>query len=229
MSPVLEPHQLVKGILFNQAGERFVTEDVNHKRIAERCLMGENGRMYLLVDDRAHCQPRIPKELIAIAETIEELEGELGFLAEGALVRTVNEYNANARAGSDPVLGKLPDNLQPIENPPFGVFDCSLGGKQVYMTFTLGGLRTAPSGEGLDPDGEPVAGLFAAGRTTSCLSAQNCFTSGIQLGEATFFGRPPVAPLPPGLGARRENQDGFGASTTRRADRRRLPRRVVQV
>ena len=56
-------------------------------------------------------------------------------------------------------------------------------------SLTLGGLRTATTGEVLDPQGAAIPGLYAAGRTTSCLSASNCFTSGIQLGEGTFFGR----------------------------------------
>ena len=57
------------------------------------------------------------------------------------------------------------------------------------MTFTLGGLHTRTSGEVLDMEERTIPGLFAAGRSTSCLSAQNCFTSGIQLGEGPFFGR----------------------------------------
>ena len=189
MCPVLEPHSFVQGILFNAQGERFVTEDANHKRIAERCLVGQRGRMYLLVDDAIFRKPRYPKELIAVADSIEALEKELEFLPSGALQRTVEAYNTNATRGTDPILGKLPENLRPLDRPPFGVFDCSLGGEQPFMTLTLGGLRTATTGEVLDPQGRTIPGLYAAGRTTSCLSANNCFTSGIQLGEGTFFGR----------------------------------------
>lgn len=189
MCPVLEPHPFVQGILFNVEGERFVTEDVNHKRIAERCLTTQSGRMYLLVDDEIYSEPRYPKELIAAAESIEELERLLDFLPSGALQRTVEKYNESAAEGADAVLGKLPENLRPLDRPPFGVFDCSISGEQPFMTFTLGGLHTRTSGEVLDMEERTIPGLFAAGRSTSCLSAQNCFTSGIQLGEGTFFGR----------------------------------------
>jgi len=189
MCPVLEPHPFVQGILFDAKGERFVSEDANHKRIAERCLVGRGGRMYLLVDDAIFRRPRFPKELVAVGDSIEALEKELRFLPPGALRKTVEAYNANAGRGTDPILGKLPENLRPLDRSPFGVFDCSLGGEQPFLTFTLGGLRTAATGEVLDPRGEAIPGLFAAGRATSCLSATNCFTSGIQLGEGTFFGR----------------------------------------
>ena len=48
----------------------------------------------------------------------------------------------------------------------------------ITVTFTLGGLRTLPSGEVLSPAGGVVPGLYAAGRTTSGLSAQSCAGSG---------------------------------------------------
>ena len=104
-------------------------------------------------------------------------------------MRTVREFNEHAAAGRDPQLGKRPENLKPLDRPPFGVFDCSQGGRQPYMGLTLGGLHTNVDGEVLREDGAPLPGLYAAGRATSCLSAQTCFASGIQLGEGTFFGR----------------------------------------
>ena len=189
MCPVLEPHALVQGVLFDARGQRFVTEDANHKRIAERCLSIAEGRMYLLVDDAIFCQPRFEKELVASGETLAEVVKELPFLPPGALEATVHDYNAHATRGRDPVLGKRSEHLRPLDRPPFGVFDCSLGGQQPYMAMTLGGLDTRPSGEVCSPSGAPIGGLYAAGRATSCLSAQNCFASGIQLGEGTFFGR----------------------------------------
>ncbi len=189
MCPVLEPHQLIRGLLFNAEGERFVTEDVNHKRIAERCLVSQDARMYLLVDDEIFCQPRFEKDLIAVGDSIEALEQELDFLPPGALQQTVRRYNEHAAKNEDPVFGKLPENLKPLTRAPFGVFDCSLGSSQPFMTLTLGGLHTRTTGEVLTAETKAIPGLYAAGRTTSCLSAQNCFTSGIQLGEATFFGR----------------------------------------
>ena len=129
------------------------------------------------------------KELIAVGESIEALEEQLDFLPKGALAKTVARYNEQAAKGCDPLLGKRPENLQPLVRPPFGVFDCSLGGDQAYMGLTLGGLHTRATGEVLTPSGESIPGLYAVGRATSCLSAQNCFASGIQLGEGTFFGR----------------------------------------
>ena len=54
--------------------------------------------------------------------------------------------------------------------------------------FTLGGLRTSVDSEVLHVTGEPIPGLFAAGRCTSGLSAWG-YCSGISLGDGSFFGR----------------------------------------
>jgi 3-oxo-5alpha-steroid 4-dehydrogenase len=54
--------------------------------------------------------------------------------------------------------------------------------------FTLGGLHTSPWGEVLDADDQPIAGLYAAGRTTSGIAAPG-YASGLSIGDGTFFGR----------------------------------------
>ncbi|MFP8877872.1 MAG: FAD-binding protein, partial [Myxococcota bacterium] len=61
-------------------------------------------------------------------------------------------------------------------------------GQVTYATFTLGGLHTQADGEVLTPEGKPVPGLYAAGRTTSGIAAVG-YVSGISLGDASFFGR----------------------------------------
>jgi len=56
------------------------------------------------------------------------------------------------------------------------------------FVFTTGGLHTSVRGEVLSLDGDPIPGLFAAGRTTSGVPAWG-YCSGTSLGDATFFGR----------------------------------------
>jgi len=56
--------------------------------------------------------------------------------------------------------------------------------------FTLGGLATLPTGQVLNPDGEVIPGLYAAGRTALGLpSWGDGYSSGMSLGDASFFGR----------------------------------------
>ena len=58
----------------------------------------------------------------------------------------------------------------------------------IYAVFTLGGLHTTPDGRVLDYDGAPIHGLYAAGRTTSGVSAFG-YASGVSLADGMLFGR----------------------------------------
>ena len=186
---ILQPPELVQGILLNGQGQRFINEDVNHKRIGEQSVLHQQGRMYLLVDNDLFREPSLARPtVIASGDSIAEVEAEMG-LPEGTLQATVALYNRFAAEGRDPLFGKHPKFLKPLTVAPFGVFDCSVGKVDLYRAMTLGGLRTTPDGAVLSPAGEPVPGLFAAGRASSGLSAQSCAGSGAQLGEGTYFGR----------------------------------------
>ena len=105
------------------------------------------------------------------------------------LQHTVEVYNRYAREGKDPLFHKQSAWLEPLDEPPFAALECSLG-KAPYMAFPLGGLWTRPSGEVLTEDGEPVPGLYAAGRTTCGISrSAEGYASGTCIADATYFGR----------------------------------------
>jgi 3-oxo-5alpha-steroid 4-dehydrogenase len=125
---------------------------------------------------------------VATEARIADLEAALS-LPANTLEHTLSVYNANAARGEDPVMHKRADWLRPLDRPPYAAFDVSLG-KAPYFAFTLGGLSTLPTGEVLDEQGEAVAGLYAAGRN-SCGLPRNAggYSSGMSVGDATFFGR----------------------------------------
>ena len=100
---------------------------------------------------------------------------------------TFEIYNKFAAEGSDPVFHKADDYVQPIVKSPFGAIDMSWD-KAVYAAFTLGGLDTDIHGRVRNADGDPVPGLYAAGRTAASISSPG-YSSGTSIGEATFFGR----------------------------------------
>ena len=98
-------------------------------------------------------------------------------------------YNRGARQGVDPLFHKQPEWLAPLERAPFAALECSFG-KATYRAFTLGGLDTQPGGEVLTAEGQPVPGLFAAGRAASSIPRSPAgYASGTCIGDATFFGR----------------------------------------
>ena len=177
------------GILVNRHGQRFVHEDVNRKRIGEHLVLHQEGRMFLVVDRESFAKPSYPGiELVATGDSPAELEAELGLPAL-SLQKTLELYNAHAAQRRDPLFGKRAAHLRPLASPPYAAFDCSVASGAPVRAFTLGGLWTSPGGEVRSPGGEAIPGLYAAGRTTSCLSAQSCGSSGLQIGEGSFFGR----------------------------------------
>jgi 3-oxo-5alpha-steroid 4-dehydrogenase len=184
--PVTQPWGLKRGILVNAQGQRMINEDTYYGRLGDAALFHHGGRAWLVVDDEVFEKPDYEFELVAVGETPEELEREMG-LPEGALVATLSVYNRWAERGEDPLYHKRREYLKPLVTPPFGAIGCSTD-NALYAAFTLGGLRTDADSRVLDPEGAPIPGLFAAGRATSGIAAGS-YSSGLSLGDGTFFGR----------------------------------------
>ena len=188
--PWYPPESLVKGIFVNAAGQRFINEDCYHGRIGRMILNQPGDRVWLLVDNAMFGRPMdIAKvDVAAVGESWAEVEADLGF-APDTLAATVERYNAHAAEGRDPVWRKAPKWLKPLVEPPFAALEFDLN-SSFFSFFTLGGLETRPTGEVLGLDGEPIAGLYAAGRATSGLPAWGTgYSSGLSLADCTFFGR----------------------------------------
>ncbi len=184
---IFPPNQLKKGLFVNRWGQRFLNEDVYFGRSGEHALYHQGGLVHLLVDDAIFARPELfPVELAAVGETIEELEAELG-LPSPALQQTVELYNRYAARGEDPLFHKTIEYLKPLDQPPFAALDLRVD-HAVYSAFTLGGLRIDAQGAVLRPSGQPVPGLSAAGRSTSGVAKQG-YSSGMSLGDGSFFGR----------------------------------------
>jgi len=184
--PFTVPKVLIKGVLVNRRGMRFIQEDVYQTTVGEAALLGQGGEVFLVVDEKTFERPFAPTEIAAVGETIEELEAELGF-PTGSLQQTMAQYNEHAAVGRDPIFNKAPEFLTPLVHPPFAALDYTTANAW-YSVFTLGGLHTLPTAQVLTPDEEVIPGLYAAGRTTSGLAAQG-YSSGLSLADGTFFGR----------------------------------------
>ena len=188
--PFYPPQSLAQGIFVNELGQRFINEDAYHGRVTHYMLRQPNDRCWLLVDhtmfDRPVTYPNI--HIAATGESWEEVEQELG-LPAGELVHTVDNYNRHAQQGEDPLWHRAAETLQPLLEPPFAAL--AFGGSDyVGTSFTLGGLSTRPTGQVLTPEGEVIAGLYAAGRCACGIPRWGeGYSSGVSLGDSSFFGR----------------------------------------
>ncbi len=188
-APFYPPESLIKGILVNKDGKRFINEDCYHARTLDTAIRQPDGVVYLICDDTTFGRPELGmQKLIDAWETVEEMERALG-LPEKSLQETIERYNAFARRGDDLDFHKHADWMSPIESAPFAALQCSVG-ESYYVGFTLGGLDVSIDAEVLRGDGTPVPGLYAAGACASNIAQDGLgYSSGTCIGEATFFGR----------------------------------------
>ncbi|WP_150293178.1 FAD-binding protein [Sphingobium estronivorans] len=191
-SPFYPPQDLLKGILVNREGKRFVAEDSYHSRSSMACARQPAGTVYLVVDADIFAYPRFAsltnQSLVDGFETIAEMEAGLA-LPEGSLQATMATYNDHAANGEDPEFHKYPKWIKPLDKGPYAAFDLSFG-KAVYTGFTLGGLKVSVDGAVLGADGAVIPGLYAAGACASNIAQDSTgYASGTCLGEASFFGR----------------------------------------
>lgn len=189
------PAALVRGMLVNAHGQRFINEDVYPGLFSHAAVTRQPGPFWIIVDEKGY--EDIPESDLwnvrpkFAAETLAELERETGMPA-GALEATIGAYNRYAERGEDPYFHKDPKWLRPLV-PPFAAIDprdgfFGVGSDTGVNGFTLGGLHTNVDGAVLDWSGTPIPGLYAAGRASSGIHGEG-YISGTSLGDGTFFGR----------------------------------------
>jgi 3-oxo-5alpha-steroid 4-dehydrogenase len=183
---------LVKGILVDDKGRRFIGED-NYGSWVGRALILEHPVSYVIVDQAMwDGVPELGKKYIqenikfgGQADTLFEL-ARAANINPDVLENTVEFYNEQAAKGKDPEFSKDPHYLAPLEKAPFYAINFPAA---YAWFFTTGGLKITGKAEVLDAFGEPVPGLYAAGRNAFAVSAQMYPGSGTSVCEALTFGR----------------------------------------
>jgi 3-oxo-5alpha-steroid 4-dehydrogenase len=195
------PSALLRGVLVDEAGSRFIDESSYGAAIGERLVRDRGGRAWLLVDDRilADARRQVRTEtlwfqrltahyLLRFARvsgaTLEEAARKAGIDPAG-LTATVESYGR----GEDE-FGKQSDLVAPLV-APYTLIDCSYGPRLAYPcpVLTLGGLKVDEgTGQVLDADGAGIPGLYAAGRNAVGICS-NSYVSGLSLADCVFSGR----------------------------------------
>jgi 3-oxo-5alpha-steroid 4-dehydrogenase len=188
--PITPPRSLVRGVIVNGQGERFINEDTYFGHVGQAILGEQDGVAWLLVDEPRHVVNRVGMRASHVCETWEELAEEIA-LPPARLAATMAAYDEAAARGEDPQLEKAPEWLVPLDQAPFGAIDLRVA-TSIFAGFPLGGTVTDEHGRVVREDGTTVPGLYAAGRAASSLALSR-YCSGISLGEGTFFGRRALA------------------------------------
>ena len=109
------PESLTYGIFVNSDGNRFVNEDSYGARIGYYCSQQKGQKAYMVIQNEDF-EPSIYIDklpILAVAETIEELEIEAGF-KEGSISSTIRTYNNDVRNGKDEQFNKASQWLKEI-------------------------------------------------------------------------------------------------------------------
>ena len=185
---IYPPAQLIKGIVVNNLGRRFVPEDAYHGRLAHFVERQPGHQAYLIVDEEIFAYPeKGSHRMVDGFETVAEMEAALG-MPSGALAATLDEYNRDVAAGEDRAFHKYHDWLTPL-HPPFVVFDISVTSSD-YHYIALGGLATDLDGRVLRADDGVVDGLYAVGACAAHFPQNGHeYASGMSLGPGSWWGR----------------------------------------
>lgn len=194
-------------IVVNRAGERFVDETVYGATLGEHIGDRQGGIAWLIYDRdirrQAFAEAFDPKlvpfqrdvTLLNLAfnarkaPTLEALATRIGVDPAG-LARTVAAYNDAAAGRSEDFFGKERVDMRPIVRPPFYAMDISVESRFLPLpVITFGGLRVSEeTGAVLDAAGDPIPGLYAAGRTAVGIASQT-YVSGLSFADCVFSGR----------------------------------------
>jgi fumarate reductase flavoprotein subunit len=182
LSQFYSPH----AVLIDRGGRRFTDESAGDP--ASTIALGRrDGATGYLVFDHVANQEFVQRAYLHDSSgadplgAIEEVGGQVlraGSIAElaaqlaelgvpaGATVQTLEEFDRAAAAGDAASLDvQRARNLHRISTPPFYAVPVVPG-----ATFTEGGIRVDRECRVLEPDGQPIPGLFAAGADVGAIS-----------------------------------------------------------
>lgn len=199
------------GIFVNSDGLRFVNESQAYDRLGREVLTAladdSVGLPYWMVyDDTEGVVPPVKSTSVSMVEpekyvtaglwhtapTLRELAAKIGVPSQN-LVDTVARFNEFVAAGADPDFGRGDEPydrafsggappLYPIETPPFHAAAFGLSDLG-----TKGGLRTDATARVLDPSGQVIPGLYAAGNTMAAPSGTAYPGGGNPIGTSMVF------------------------------------------
>ena len=194
----LRPERARREIWVNQAGERFVAEDIQSIVKQHAALLAQPGQRAWLILDAAALRDgeQVHLDWDAAGLRRAALEGRHAWSADApadlarlagiepdGLARTLATWNAAVAAGSDE-LGRT-SGLVPLAEPPYVAVLMRIG---VMLSF--GGLAVDGELRVLGDGDVPIPGLYAAGEILGAAQTSGkSYTGGMQLTPALTFGR----------------------------------------
>jgi tricarballylate dehydrogenase len=199
-----QKHSYPWGIYINAEGKRFVDEGADFRNYTYakygRVILAQPGQFaWQIFDAKVKGQLRdeykIRQVTKRVGNTLEELVAKLEdtnqesalreILAYNKAVRTDIPFNPNVKDGRCTTNLKINKSnwANTLDTPPFEAYAVTCG-----ITFSFGGLRINTGAQVMNTDGEPIAGLYAAGELVGGIFWFN-YPGGSGLTNGSVFGR----------------------------------------
>ncbi len=202
------PAAWARGMVVNRDGARLCHEGVYGSTLGDAVVHSPGGIAHLVIDDRLYRDSlrqigrgaeivRYQRQAARLnlwlnrksAASPGALARAIGVDAHG-LERTIEAYNRAARGEIPDIVGKVPEEMSPLEQPPYHAIDVSVHSRFFPMPMlTLGGLTVNErTGQVQREDGSAIPGLYAAGRSAVGVCS-NVYMSGLAYADCIFSGR----------------------------------------
>jgi len=120
-----------------------------------------------------------------VGDTLEELAAKCGITNPRALKKTIANYNEDIPRGVDREFLRDLKDVKPISKPPFYAFQY----RACDVNLTGAGMRIDAEAHVLDPDGNILPGLFAAGEAGAGVLGERYVGGGNSVANALTMGR----------------------------------------
>jgi tricarballylate dehydrogenase len=199
-----QKHSYPWGVYINANGKRFVDEGADFRNYTYakygRVILEQPGQFaWQIFDAKVKAQLRdeykIKQVTKRVANTLEDLVRQLDDTDADAALKELRAYNAavqtdipfnpNIKDGRCTKGLPIPKSnwANTLDTPPFEAYAVTCG-----ITFTFGGLRVNTDAQVTSTDGEPIAGLYAAGELVGGIFYFN-YPGGTGLTNGSVFGR----------------------------------------
>ncbi|WP_409429403.1 FAD-binding protein [Mycobacterium sp. SMC-11] len=204
---ITPPSAFISAIIVGADGRRVIDESRYGAAVGQAMVKNHGSQGWILADARLMSEAR--RQLLTQTlwfqraqgaalifggavrgATLAEVARAAGVDAEG-LQATVTAHNDAIDSGSEDPAGKPADFCRRIDQGPFTLMDISVRPNVLRPTpmLTLGGVRVCEdTGAVVDADGDPIPGLYSAGRTAIGIASQS-YVSGLSIADCVFAGR----------------------------------------
>lgn len=173
-------------ILVNRASQRFVNEITTRDKAAAAILAQQGGSAFLVFDHSVRTSLKkiegyINLHFVLEGQTVAELADKVGIPA-AELEKTVTAYNRYQQAGKDEQFQR-PNLPRALSQAPYYAIEVTPA-----VHHTMGGITIDTRTRVKTPDGQIMAGLYAAGEATGGVHGANRL-GGNAISDIVTFGR----------------------------------------